>query len=107
MTSSFSGLVNNSSSKNQTVPQVQYEDLGLTLKVRPQIESENEVSLNLDLKLASLAGTSLHGIPIIANHHDSRSVSLRAGDSVLVGNDMAREDMLGITGVSRPRHIPR
>jgi type II secretory pathway component GspD/PulD (secretin) len=43
MTSSFSGLVNNSSSKNQTVPQVQYEDLGLTLKVRSQIESENEV----------------------------------------------------------------
>lgn len=106
MTSSFSGLVNNSSSKNQTVPQVQYEDLGLTLKVRPQIESENEVSLNLDLKLASLAGSSLNGIPILANRQYSGIVSLRQGDSALVVSDMSKQESLDITGVPGLSNIP-
>lgn len=99
MTSSFSGLVNNSSSKSQMVPQVQYEDLGLTLKVRPQIESENEVSLNLDLKLASLASSSLNGIPILANRQYSGVVSVSQGDSALVVSEMSKQDSLEITRV--------
>ncbi len=106
MTSSFSGLGSSSSSKNGTIPQIQYEDLGLTLKVRPNIESENEVSLNLDMKLASLAGSSLNGIPILANRQYSGIVSLHQGDSALVVSDMSKRESLEITGVPGLSDIP-
>ena len=106
MTSSYSGLGSSSSSKNLTTPQIQYEDLGLTLKVTPRVESGNEVSLNLDMKLASLAGSSLNGIPILANRQYSGIVSIRQGDSALVVSDMSKLESLEISGVPGLSDLP-
>jgi len=105
MTSSYSSLVGSSSSA-PTIPQIQYQDLGLTLKVKPHLEGDNAVSLNLDLKLNSLAGSTINNIPVLNNREYAGTVSLRFGDSALVASSMSKQDSLEITGVPGLSDIP-
>lgn len=105
MTSSFSSL-GSSSSTGSTVPQIQYQDLGLTLKVTPHVESSIEVSLNLDMKVSSLAGTSLNDIPILANRQYSGVVSMRLGDTAILVSDVSKQESLDITGVPGLSDLP-
>ncbi len=105
MTSSYSSLVGSSSSI-ATIPQIQYQDLGLTLKVKPHFEGENEVSLNLALKLNSLAGSTINNIPVLNNREYTGIISLRLGDSALVVSAMSKQDSLEITGVPGLSDIP-
>jgi len=105
MTSSFSTLAGSSSSNN-TIPQFQYEDLGLTLKVTPHIEFSDKVSLNLDMKLSSLAGASLNNIPILANRQYSGIISLRLGDSAILVSDLSQQESQDITGVPGLSDLP-
>ncbi len=98
MTSSYSSLAG-SSSANGAIPQIQYEDLGLTLKVTPRVEMTGGVSLKLDMKISSLAGASLNNIPILANRQYSGVVSLRLGDSAILVSDLSKQESLDITGV--------
>ncbi len=55
----------------------------------PHIEMSGDVSLNLDMKLSSLAGASLNNIPILANRQYSGVVSLRIGDSTILVSDLS------------------
>jgi general secretion pathway protein D len=105
MTSSYSSLVGSSSSA-PTIPQIQYQDLGLTLKVKPHFEGDDAVSLNLNLKLNSLAGSTINNIPVLNNREYAGVVSLRFGDSALVVSSMSRQDTLEITGVPGLSDIP-
>ena len=41
-----------------TVPQIQYEDLGITLKATPSVLRSGLVSMHIDLKIEALTGTS-------------------------------------------------
>jgi general secretion pathway protein D len=105
LTSSYSSLASNSSS-NGTIPQFQYEDLGLTLKVTPHIEREDQVSLNLDMRISSLTGTSLNSIPILANRQYTGIVSLRLGDSALLVSNLSNQESRVVTGVPWLSDIP-
>jgi hypothetical protein len=105
MTSSYSSLVGSSSS-TATIPQIQYQDLGLTLKVKPHFEGGDAVSLNLNLKLNSLAGSTINNIPVLNNREYAGVVSLRFGDSALVVSSMSKQDFLEITGVPGLSDIP-
>jgi general secretion pathway protein D len=108
MTSSFSSLASSSSSSssNVTIPQIQYQDLGLTLKVTPHVESSNEVSLSLDMKISSLAGASLNNIPVLANRQYSGVVSMRLGDTAILVSDLSKQESLDITGVPGLSDLP-
>jgi hypothetical protein len=105
ITSSYSSLAGSSSTKG-TIPQFQYEDLGLTLKVTPYVEISGKVSLNLDMKISSLAGASLNTIPILANRQYSGVVTLRLGDSAILVSDLSKQESADITGVPGLSELP-
>ena len=108
MTSSYTGISSGSSSKSSTltVPQVQYQDLGLTLKVRPSIENAEEVALNIDLRVASLAGSTINSVPVLANRQYSGVVTTRFGNSALIVSAMSRQDAGAITGYPGLNEVP-
>ena len=105
ITSSYSSLAASSSS-NATIPQFQYQDLGLTLKVTPHVEMSSEVSLNLDMKLSSLTGSSLNNIPILANRQYSGVVSVRLGDTAILVSDLSRQESVDVTGIPGLSGLP-
>jgi type II secretory pathway component GspD/PulD (secretin) len=99
ISSSYTTLgAGSSSSSAATVPQIQYQDLGLTLKVKPSIESQNEVALSVDLKVSSLAGSSINNVPVLANRQYSGDIIVRFGNSALITSAVSRQDVRAISG---------
>jgi len=93
-------------SATQTVPQVQYEDIGLTLKARPKIMRSNDVALTLDLKISSLGGTSLNSIPILNNQEAQGVITLMAGETAIMASDLSSTESRAMNGLPGIGDIP-
>ena len=100
LSASYTGLSGSTSSGSSalTVPQVQYQDLGLTLKVRPSIENQSEVALSLDLTVSALAGSSINSVPVLANRQYSGDMTVHFGKSALITSVISRQDAQAIIG---------
>lgn len=91
---------------NQTIPQVQYQDLGLTLKVTPHVQKDRDVTLNLDLKITSLQGSSLNDIPILNSQDFNTITTLRQGASALIVSDLSKQQSRAVNGVPGLSELP-
>lgn len=91
---------------SQTIPQVQYQDLGLTLKVRPFVQKNQDVTLNLDLKITSLQGTSLNNIPILINQDFATITTLKQGASALVVSNLSKQQSRAVSGIPGLSELP-
>jgi general secretion pathway protein D len=95
-----------SSGATQNIPQVQYEDLGLTLKVTPRVQQTHDISLNLDMKIESLAGNAINNIPILANRQYTGILTLKQGESALIVSSLSRQQSAAVTGVPGLSELP-
>jgi len=100
ITSSYKALGGSSSSSvsSVTVPQVQYQDLGLTLKVKPSIEDQIQVALSVDLRVSSLAGSTINNIPVLTNRQYSGAIMVHFGNSALITSVISHQDVGEIIG---------
>jgi len=90
----------------ETVPQIQYEDIGLTLKARPKIMRSNDVALTLDLKISSLGGTSLNSIPILNNQESHGVITLMSGETAIMASDLSSTESRALSGLPGIGDIP-
>ncbi len=65
-------------------PSFSYEDIGLDVKAKPTIHGNGDVSLDLDLSIKALAGTSLNGVPVISNRAYKGQITVQDGESAVV-----------------------
>jgi Flp pilus assembly secretin CpaC len=89
-----------------TIPQIQYEDLGLTLKATPTVQKSGEISMHLDLKIEALAGSSLNNIPILANRQYVSDVTVRDGETALLVSTLSRTESAAISGTPGLGELP-
>jgi general secretion pathway protein D len=87
-------------------PSVSYEDLGLSLKAKPVIHGDSEVSLALELQVRSLTGQSANGVPVISNEEYKGSIRLRDGEPAVVAGEISTNDQLSIAGIPGVADIP-
>src|SRR6202000_2051891 len=80
--------LNTSSLNQQTIPQVQYQDIGLEMKATPFIHRNQSVALKLDLKVQALAGSSVNNIPVLTNRQFTANLDLKDGESAVVSSDL-------------------
>lgn len=88
------------------VPQVQYQDLGLTLKATPKVLRNGDVALTIDLKIDALGGTSLNGVPILDNRTYAGVVTLPSGQGIAVVSELNKQESRAISGVPGLSEIP-
>ena len=93
-------------SETATIPQVQYQDIGLTLKVQPTIQGTNRVSLKLDLTLSSLGGSSLNGLPLLNNREYNAITSVKTGETSILVSALTRQESNAVTGIPGLSEIP-
>lgn len=93
-------------STQETIPQVQYQNLGLTLHVTPFVEGHGVITLKMDLKLQTLAGQTLNSIPVLNSREINSITSLRAGASALIVSSLTKQDALAVTGIPGINDIP-
>ena len=106
LSSNLSSLLSNYGGSVPNSPQVQYQDLGLTLKATPRVLRGDEVAIKVDMKIDSLAGGSINGNPILSNRAWSGVVTVRPGESVEVVSELDRSESRAISGVPGLTEIP-
>ncbi len=89
-----------------TVPQVQYEDLGVTLKATPTVQKSGMISLHLDLKIESLAGGTVDNIPILNNTAYISDITVGDGQTAFLVSNMSKNQSAAVTGVPGLSELP-
>ena len=89
-----------------TVPQVQYEDLGLTLKATPLILRAGTVQLKLDMKIESLGAGSLNGIPVLNSRQLTSIATIPAGQTALLVSEISRSETKAVQGLPGLSELP-
>lgn len=87
-------------------PSFNYEDLGLTIKAKPQIHNNRDVSLDLEVQIRSLGAQSLNGVPIINNREYKGMITLRDGEPGVVAGMMSRTEQNTLSGIPGFAQIP-
>ena len=104
--SSLGSLLSSLGGSVPNVPQVQYQDLGLTLKATPRVMRNDDVALTIDLKIDALSGSSINGNPILNNRAYSGIVTLRKDEGVVVVSELDKQESKAISGVPGLSEIP-
>jgi Flp pilus assembly secretin CpaC len=104
--SGLSSLLSSLTSAVPAIPMVQYQDLGLTLKVNPRVLRNNDVALTIDFKLDGLTGQSIDGDPVLDNRAYSGVVTLRQGEATVVATEMDKSQSMAISGTPGLSEIP-
>lgn len=95
-----------SQNSSVSIPQIQYEDLGLTFTAKPTVQKSGKVSLHLELKIEALAGTSLNNIPILANRQYSSDVTVNNGETAMLASSMTKLESAAISGLPGLGELP-
>ncbi len=104
--SGLSSLISSLQTAQQTIPQVDYQDLGLTLKATPRVTRNGDVALSLDLKITALAGPTLNGLPVLNSRSYTGVVSLREGAGVVVVSELNQQEAIALSGIPGLSEIP-
>ena len=104
--SGLTSLLSQLNTGTQTIPQVQYQDLGLTFKATPNVTRAGDVALSLDLKITSLGGSSINGIPILNNRNYSSKVRLKEGSAVVLVSELDKQESHNLSGLPGLTEIP-
>ncbi len=88
------------------VPSFSYEDIGLSLKAKPVVHGDSDVSLQLELQFRTLLGPSLNGVPLIGNREYKGSITLKNLEPAVVAGAVSRTEQLSLTGLPGLGAVP-
>ena len=80
-------------------PSVSYEDIGLNLKAKPTVHGDGTVSMQFEMQVRSLTGTSANGVPVISNREYNGSINLRDGEPAVVAGEISVQDQFSLSGI--------
>jgi type II secretory pathway component GspD/PulD (secretin) len=104
--SSLQSLLASYSNSVPNIPQVEYQDLGLTLKAMPKVMRGQDVALTIDLKISALAGSSVNGNPILNNRSWSGVVTVKQDEAVVVISELDKSESRAVSGVPGISEVP-
>ncbi len=90
----------------QPVTSFTYQDVGLEIKIKPKIHLEKEVTLDLELKITSIAGAGVANIPIITTREVKNTLRLKDGETNLLGGLLRDEERKSLKGIAGLKNIP-
>jgi type II secretory pathway component GspD/PulD (secretin) len=103
VTSGYFGATTGSGTVYTPPPTINFEDLGLSLKVTPYVNGMDLVTLEVEAEFKLLGTTSIDNIPVISNRKFMSKVGLSTGEwAVLAGlmNDSDSKTVSGLAGLS-------
>ncbi|NYF51661.1 type II secretion system protein GspD [Tunturiibacter gelidoferens] len=103
---SVSSLLNSAAGTSATIPQIQYEDLGLTLKATPTVQKSGAIKMHIDLKIEALSGGTVNNIPILNSQQFASDVTLDDGDTALMVSSLAKSEAASINGYPVLSELP-
>jgi type II secretory pathway component GspD/PulD (secretin) len=89
-----------------SIPQVTYEDLGITLKATPAILKLGRINLKLDLKIESLSGSTSDGNPILDSRQMASDITIGEGESALMVSSVSKTESAAMSGIPGLSELP-
>jgi hypothetical protein len=89
-----------------SAPQIQFEDLGLTLKITPHIHGNREVTMDVESEFKVLTGQTNNDIPVIANRKYTGTVRLKEGEWAVAAGLITSSEARNISGLAGLSQIP-
>lgn len=89
-----------------SVPQIDFEDLGLTLKATPIIQRNDEVHIALDLKIEALGTGSLNGIPVLNHRQLTSTVTVPDGQTAMLVSQVNQSELGSVSGFPGLNELP-
>ena len=93
-------------STSASVPQIQFEDLGLTLKATPQVLRSEEVALKLDLKVEALGSGSINTLPVLNSRALTSQITIPAGQTALLASLVNKTELRSVAGLPFLSELP-
>jgi type II secretory pathway component GspD/PulD (secretin) len=87
-------------------PTINYEDLGLVLKITPSIHDGDEVTLDISAEYKVLGASTAVGIPIISNRKFTGKVRLKDGEWAVIAGLVSTTNSDSLTGYAGIGRIP-
>jgi general secretion pathway protein D len=106
ITNEYLGNTGSSGTVYTPPPTINFEDLGLLIKVTPHVTSVDEVALDLDAEFKLLGATTSNGIPIVASTQYQSKVDVGAGEWAVLSGLMTTQEAKAITGLPILSRIP-
>jgi general secretion pathway protein D len=89
-----------------TIPQVTYEDLGVTLDATPTIQKSGRVNLLLNLKIEAISGGSANGIPVLQNRVFKSDITVADGESAMMVSNVSQSETAAMSGIPGLSELP-
>ncbi len=103
---SAASLLNSNVGTAATIPEIQYEDLGLTLKATPNVQKSGEVKMHIDLKIEALTGGSLSNIPLLNSQQFTSDVTVGDGETAMMASSLNKSEAAAISGLPGLGELP-
>jgi len=102
----LAALLGTSTSTASLTPQVEYQDLGFTLKTKASVMRNGRVALSMTLKVDALSGSSLNGNPILNHRNYEGDIQVNEGAAVVVASELDRTESRAVSGTPGLDEIP-
>ena len=107
--SSFSNVTvsqtGNAVSSN-TIPQIQYEDLGIILKATPHLHTGDDINMEVDLQIKALGTQSFNGVPVISQRDYKSTITVKDGEPSVVAGTIEDQETHSTSGYPGIGEIP-
>ena len=80
-------------------PSFNYEDVGLSIKAKPVVNGNSDISMDLELQFRALQAQSFNGIPVISNREYKGSIVLKNGEPAVVAGVISSNDTRSLNGI--------
>jgi general secretion pathway protein D len=81
-------------------------DVGIDIKIKPRIHREGEVTLEMEMKITSIAGTGVADIPILSTREVKNTLRLKDGETNLLAGLLKEEERKSLKGIAGLKNIP-
>jgi general secretion pathway protein D len=106
VTNGYFGNTNGSGTVYTPPPTINFEDLGLLIKVTPHVTGVDQVTLELEAQFKLLGAVSVNGIPVVANTQYQSKVDVASGEWAVLAGLMSATEAKTITGLPLLSYIP-
>jgi Flp pilus assembly secretin CpaC len=103
---SAASLLNAAVGSPITIPQIQYEDLGLTLKATPVVQRSGAIKMHIELKIEALTGGTVNAIPILNSQQFASDVTVDDGDTAVMVSSLTKSESASISGYPELADLP-
>ena len=80
-------------------PSFNYVDVGLSIKAKPLVNGNSDVSLDLELQFRALQSQSFNGVPVISNREYKGSIVLMDGEPAVVAGAVTHNEQRSLNGI--------